>query len=194
MTHPTGEPATYETYGEGTLLKVRAALRNTIGSEQVITDCISDMQNQGILFRERGTAADVSDGSHTMQELYDHRCALTAVLATIGAIDGEAWRSKQHHPSDAPMFDGYFIVGIELPAGTISYHYPLADWDGFAAVQELEHAPKWDGHTSADVVARLADFTRVLGAAVAEAHAAGDVRGSAVSFVPPAKEDLTPPK
>lgn len=41
------------TYGEGTLFKVRAGLRTVLGSEQVITDCITGMQNEGLLFRER---------------------------------------------------------------------------------------------------------------------------------------------
>lgn len=148
-----------------TLDKVRAALLSQQPDldEQAVTDRITAMQNEGILFRERcDNPGQVSDGYHTMSELYDHRCALTAVLSTIGAIGGDSWRSKAHHPDDGPMFDGYFIVGIDLPAGPITYHYPLSDWERFAAVQVLEHAPKWDGHDSGDVVDRLLDFSRHL--------------------------------
>lgn len=111
---------------------------------------------------------DISDGYHTFGELYDHRRALTAALAVLraGQLAGGAWRSKAHHPDDDPMFEGgYFIIGIELPTGTITYHYKLEHWDDFALVPELEHAPKWDGATPADSV------TRLLGAAVAEAPA-----------------------
>jgi hypothetical protein len=102
--------------------------------------------------------ADISDGYHTFGELYDHRRALTAVLAANAASMPEpaAWRSKAHHPDDSPMFEGgYFIVGIELDSGTITYHYKLPHWDDFAAVPELEHAPKWDGATPDDTVTRL---------------------------------------
>jgi hypothetical protein len=104
---------------------------------------------------------DTSDGFHTFGELYDHRRALTAVLAAAASSAGDSWRSKAHHPDDSPMFEGgYFIVGIELPTGTITYHYKLAHWDDFAAVPELEHAPKWDGATPADTVTRCLELAR----------------------------------
>ncbi len=166
------DPHDITRHNDQTLMKVRKGLRKMLGSEQVITDCIAEMQNEGILFREVVTdKGSASDGFHTFDELYAHRAALTAVLATIGAINEDSWRSKLHHPDDGPMFDGYFIVGIELPGGPISYHYPLSDWDLFGAVPVLEHAPKWDGHTSADVVQRLRDFTAHLEQAVAEGRA-----------------------
>lgn len=103
-------------------------------------------------------AAD-SDGYHTFGELYNHRRALTAALATV--LGDRAWRSKAHHPGDAPMFvGGYFIVGIDLPTGTITYHYQLKHWDDFPGINVREHAPKWDGATPADTVTRLRDWVR----------------------------------
>lgn len=115
-----------------------------------------------------GHPAKLTDGYHTMEELYDHRRALTAVLAGAAATEGDAWRSRQHHPDDDPMFEGgYFIVGIELPGvGTITYHYKITHWDDFAAVPERPHAPKWDGATPDDTVTRLLELARSL--AVAE--------------------------
>ena len=101
---------------------------------------------------------------------------LTAVLATIGAVNGDSWRSKLHHPEDGPMFDGSFIVGIELPAGPITYHYPLDSWDEFAAVEVVEHAPKWDGAGPAETLTRLADFTAHLKTAIDEGR---EVQGQA---------------
>lgn len=101
---------------------------------------------------------DTSDGFHTFNELYDHRRALTAVLAGLAAYASDAaWKSKAHHPDDSPMFEGgYFIIGIDLPQrGVITYYYKLKHWDDFATVPELEHAPKWDGATPADTVTRL---------------------------------------
>jgi hypothetical protein len=106
---------------------------------------------------------EISDGYHTMNELYDHRRALTAVLAASAATAGDSWRSKRHHPDDAPMFEGgYFIVGIELPTGTITYHYELGYWDDFATVPELEHAPKWDGAPPSATVDRLLELVRTM--------------------------------
>lgn len=102
---------------------------------------------------------DTSDGHHTFGELYDHRRALTAALAACLP----SWRSKAHHPDDNPMFEGgYFIVGIDLPrVGTVTYHYKLSHWDDFAVVDELEHAPKWDGLPPAGTIERFLEFARL---------------------------------
>lgn len=110
-----------------------------------------------------GGMKDVSDGHHTFDELYDHRRALTAVLAASATSDGSAWRSKEHHPDDDLMYEDCFIVGIELPTGTITYHYGLACWDDFAAVPERAHAPKWDGAPPAATVDRLLELVRLAG-------------------------------
>lgn len=105
-----------------------------------------------------GGASQITDGYHTFDELYDHRRALTAALAKAVGLD--AWRSKEHHPDGDPMFPGYFVVGINLPTGTVTYHYKLSHWDDFAGVIELEHAPKWDGATPNDSVTRLLEWAR----------------------------------
>lgn len=111
-------------------------------------------------------ADEVSDGYHTMSELYDHRRALTVALLNIinnktqfGHSGYWAFKSKLH--SDGTMFDGYFIVGLyRLEDGSnerfsyISYHYALEYWDQFN-IPELERAPKYDGHTSQDIIERL---------------------------------------
>lgn len=102
-----------------------------------------------------GGTDNISDGHHTFGDLYDHRRALTAALA----VCLPSWRSKQHHPDDDPMFEGgYFIVGIDLPTGTISYHYKLSHWKDFGHVRELKHAPKWDGLPPSGTVDRLLEF------------------------------------
>lgn len=96
---------------------------------------------------------EVSDGYHTFGELYAHRRALTAALCRALPLD--SWRSKKHHPEGDPMFPGYFIAGIDLPTGTITYHYKLKYWDDFFGVLALDHAPKWDGAAPAATVERL---------------------------------------
>jgi hypothetical protein len=103
-----------------------------------------------------GGASEITDGYHTFGELYDHRRALTAALA----VSMPSWRSKAHHPDGDPMFPGYFIVGIDLPTGTVTYHYKLAHWDDFSGVEEREHAPRWDGAGPGDTVTRLLEWAR----------------------------------
>jgi hypothetical protein len=109
-----------------------------------------------------GGASQISDGFHTFDELYDHRRALTAALARVLP----SWRSKAHHPDDDPMFEGgYFIVGINLPTGTITYHYKLKHWDDFSGVEEREHAPRWDGAGPPESVTRLLEWARAVAGA-----------------------------
>ena len=96
---------------------------------------------------------NISDGWHTFQDLYDHRKALTAMLVSL--LPALSWKSKKHDDEENnPMFDGKFIVGIDLSSGTITYHYDLKDWDLFHC-KELPHAKKWDGATPEDTVKRL---------------------------------------
>lgn len=90
---------------------------------------------------------ELSDGYHTIDELYAHRMNLFAVICRQNHV--HAWKSKLHH--DGTMFDDYFIVGVETPMGQFTYHYPMLHW-GMFQVRELEKAPEWDGHTSDDVV------------------------------------------
>lgn len=97
---------------------------------------------------------DTSDGYHTFRELYEHRMALTLALAS--ELRQWSWRSKAHHPTDGPMFEDSFIVGIPLaPHKVITYHYNLRHWNLFDDIETLEHAPKWDGALPPETVKRL---------------------------------------
>lgn len=89
---------------------------------------------------------NVSDGSHTFNELYYHRMMLFSVICNT--YRDKAWKSWKH--DDGTMFDNYFIVGITTPQGDYSYHYSEECWDMFH-VKELENAPKWDGHEPKDI-------------------------------------------
>lgn len=92
----------------------------------------------------------LSDGYHTFDELYEHRTAL--FLALCRALE-LGWRSRLH--ADGSMFEGWFIAGVPLMTGEITYHLPLDQWDNAAHLHTLPHAYAWDGHTPADVVERL---------------------------------------
>ena len=99
---------------------------------------------------------EVGDGYHTFNELYDHRCHL--FIALMRSNPGLSWRANNH--SDGTMFSDWFVAGMDLPTGAITYHLPLWMWkmlDGCGMVT-VNKAPEWDGHTPADVINRLADW------------------------------------
>lgn len=102
----------------------------------VINNMINDLDYKG----------NITDGSHTFDELYYHRMVLFSIVCNINS--DMAWKSKLH--SDGTMFDNYFIVGITTKEGDYSYHYKLEDWDRFK-VKELDKAPEWDGHKPSDI-------------------------------------------
>jgi hypothetical protein len=88
----------------------------------------------------------ISDGYHTFDELYHHRMMLFAVICNT--YKSRAWKSWKHH--DGTMYEDYFIVGVETPDGSYTYHYHRDNWNIFR-VKELKLAPKWDGHKPEDI-------------------------------------------
>jgi hypothetical protein len=99
-----------------------------------------------------------SDGYHTFDELYDHRITLwIALCRKIREANkvSDVWRSRVH--SDGSSFDGWFVLGTGYARGEqITYHLPLSRWNETDFAHELDHAPPFDGHTSADLLARIA--------------------------------------
>jgi hypothetical protein len=98
----------------------------------------------------------ISDGFHTFDELYEHRQMLFSKL--VSAFPEISWKSKKH--DDGSMFEGpenWFIAGIELPTGMVTYHMEDKFWE-HAECPELEFAPPWDGHTASDVLARFGEW------------------------------------
>ena len=98
----------------------------------------------------------ISDGYHTFAELYEHRHALT--LALMRSQVSRSWFSRYHEDGKLPFDSGHwFIVGIDLLTGTVTYHLPLRLWFAAAATgaTELPTGKPWDGHRPQDVVSRL---------------------------------------
>jgi len=97
---------------------------------------------------------DLSDGYHTFNQLYYQRCILFASLVRLNK--DKSWKSFKH--SDGKYcFDSngeWFIVGIDTPIGSYTYHYEKKYWDLFEC-QELECGKEWDGHTEEDVTRLL---------------------------------------
>lgn len=102
----------------------------------------------------------ISDGYHTFDELYDHRITLWIALCKRTALTirepwNPTWRSKLH--SDGSAFDGWFVLGMFTdPGRQITYHLPNSKWDDCYFAPDLDKAPEFDGHTSADVLHRIA--------------------------------------
>ncbi len=99
----------------------------------------------------------ISDGYHTFDELYDHRITLYIALCRLADVDVvglSIWRSQKH--SDGSNIDGWFVLGIGLTHGNqITYHIPNERWEETNFALELDKAPDFDGHTSADVLERI---------------------------------------
>lgn len=97
------------------------------------------------------------DGYHTFDELYAHRITLYIALCKLLVQDGHpetVWRSRKH--SDGSQWGNWFILGINTMAKTqITYHISDMYWDTCDFAVTLEKAPKFDGHTSLDVIKRL---------------------------------------
>ena len=127
------------------------------------------MKKLKLNLKEIESKVEISDGYHTFDELYDHRITLYIALCkklqnwlylpgirnmAKDGYDKKVWRSKTH--SDGSKYYGWFILGINREKGKqISYHVPLKRWKETDFAQTLDKAPKFDGHTSQDVLNRL---------------------------------------
>ena len=144
----------YEEKEVANVLRLLDKMRNEYPKEEekykALSIAIDSILNDGIhIMRE--IDGDTSDGYHTFNELYHHRAVLFSVI--VKAFSNKAWKSLRHH--DGTMYDGMFIVGIDTPEGQATYHYDIDPyWDMFEC-QELELAPEWDGHTSAQAIERI---------------------------------------
>jgi len=119
-------------------------------TESQIAQAKMILEDQDWLIIDKDDSGEVSDGYHTFNELYEHRHALFALLADN--CRPNAWKSLKHE--DGSQWDGWFVAGINLDSGPITYHLPMRWFDSFPA-PTLDRAPKWDGHTSDQVVERL---------------------------------------
>ena len=102
---------------------------------------------------------DYSDGYHTFTELYEHRVALwIALCRQIKANDRgyyHVFRTKLHQ--DGTGFPGWFLLCIEAieTEEQMSYHLPDSEWEKCGFATTYEQAPRYDGHTTQDVLKRL---------------------------------------
>ena len=91
---------------------------------------------------------EFSDGFHTFNTLYHQRAVLFATL--VNTYSRHSWKSYRHEDGQICFGGGWFIVGIDTPKGSYTYHYENKYWDMFNC-QTYENAKHWDGHTDDDV-------------------------------------------
>ena len=96
--------------------------------------------------------SDLSDGYHTFKQLYYQRMMLFAAL--VKQNRDKAWKSLRHSDGELCFGGGWFIVGIDTPKGSYTYHYEDNYFSLFDC-EELERGKPWDGHTEKDVTRLL---------------------------------------
>ena len=91
---------------------------------------------------------DVSDGFHTFRQLYYQRMMLFAVI--VNQNKDRAWKSLRHEDGELCFGGGWFVVGIDTPEGSYTYHYENKYFNLFDC-KILDYGKHWDGHTEKDV-------------------------------------------
>ena len=103
---------------------------------------------------------ELTDGYHTMGELYNHRHTLLAGFVNLlheNNTNAMTEVFKSLHHSDGTMFEEMFIVMGYLDGKQFSYHVENRCWDMFK-IPEQDKADEWDGHTSEDVLRIIQDW------------------------------------
>ena len=95
---------------------------------------------------------DLSDGFHTFRQLYYQRMMLFVTI--VKQNKDKAWKSLRHEDGELCFGGGWFIVGIDTPEGSYTYHYEDSYFSLFDC-EELERSKHWDGHTEKDVTRLL---------------------------------------
>jgi hypothetical protein len=109
------------------------------------------------------------------ERLSDRVEELTGQLRAVTDERDKAYRERAHlvaylaacHPSaikaDAePEAPGWAIIYADTPAGQMSWHLAEDDLGLFGHVAKVDHHIPWDGHTTDEKYARLAELTRMV--------------------------------
>lgn len=134
----------------------RKGLRKALYDADEITfdglDIIDNYPATDVVPVPEGGIGELSDGYHTFNGLYYQRMVLFAAL--VKQNKDKAWKSLRHEDGELCFGGGWFIVGIDTPSGSYTYHYEDNFWSMFDC-QELPVAKHWDGHTEKDVTRLL---------------------------------------
>jgi hypothetical protein len=102
--------------------------------------------------RKRIESEGISDGYHTFDELYEHRCLLF-ILLCLTSRRITRWKND-------PSFEGWPCLYLETPAGQISYHVPAKYLPLFENKIAQDDEYKWDGHTPQITIERLVEYAK----------------------------------
>lgn len=95
------------------------------------------------------THAQLTDGHHTMAELYEHRHALFCALIAANILDthNSSFKSWKHSDGEPCFGGGWFVAGLYLKhtGNLVTYHLPEHWWDVCPAslvelLREASHA------------------------------------------------------
>ena len=110
---------------------------------------------------EKLDMGNVSDGYHSLNELYRYRMPYNdAFLNELAKGDVKVRKSHKHYDGEECLGGGWFIVMAELPTGQIPNHHENRYW-GLSNIPELETAWKWDGHTPNEVADRIESYLKL---------------------------------
>lgn len=98
--------------------------------------------NRWIESKGRLTVGKLSDGTFTFNELYRRIVFLTAAL--MNSHRYISWKSKCDDKGVKILGGGWFLAGIDTPAGQCSYAFKNEYWDLFD-IPAIPKAKKWDG-------------------------------------------------
>lgn len=96
-------------------------------------------------------ATSVTDGYHSFDELYEHRCLL--FIALMKQMPDKAFWAHKNNKGEE--WNGWIICAIETDHGQISYHVPERHIVLLSGIREKDRNNTYDGHTSDNVLERL---------------------------------------
>jgi hypothetical protein len=112
-----------------------------------------------------GNHKQISDGHHTMGELYEFRLHYHAGMFNAWHKLNPTWgahKSTCHHDKKPCFGGGWFVVSAKVPdVGLITNHYKLKDWPKFQIPEEPAERWPFDGSTPADTLRRMGEVNEV---------------------------------
>ena len=130
--------------------KIKPSDYEMAGLSDIVRDYIFDLEQEIEAWEKLDKenpkiSGETSDGYHTFNELYDHRCLLWINLCNL--MPEKCYLVPEH-------LLGWFLLGMETKEGQISYHCPNKFYD-LINIRISKERPKYDGHMSKDVIKRL---------------------------------------
>ena len=129
------------------------------GSDVVVKWSDAQAQIDAIVEKFGANHKLISDGHHTIGDLYEFRLQYHAGMFNAWHMLNPEWgahKSKCHHDENPCFGGGWFVVSAMVSdVGLITNHYKLKDWDCFHIPEEPAERWAFDGSTPADTLKRM---------------------------------------